>query len=259
MRIFGNLMWFDENPDDLARAISSQAALGLLDTVIAVDGRYALYGRGGPNVSSKDQYDAIAETCSEHAVDFCIMQRVRPWAGEIDKRGRQFRLALALADVGTDWICNLDADMETVAAPPPNAVRDVLTDTELHVAEVTHVDVGSNGETESKHLRHFFRAWPGMTPYGRHSYYVAQIDGEWKWLWDPVYQAVPALQLHDIVVSHTHTLRDSERQKRSYDYYTDRDQAGPELEPPMPIETALDGYPVRVDREEIVAREAGEL
>jgi len=27
----------------------------------------------------------------------------------------------------------------------------------------------------------------------------------------------------------------------------------------MPIETALDGYPVRVDREEIVAREAGQL
>lgn len=258
MRIIGNLMWFDESPEDLERAIASQARLGLLDTVVAVDGRYALYGRGGPNVSTADQYAAISETCSAHGLDFCLVQRTRPWSGEIDKRGRQLRLALGLAQIGTDWLCNLDADTETVSAPPAAAVRKALVMTDMHVAEITHKHIDADGE-KTKTLRHFFRAWPGMAPYGRHSYYVARIEGEWRWLWDPVYQAVPALALHEIVMSHTHARRDPERQQRSYDYYSDRDQAGPELEPPEPIETALDGYPVRVDREEIVARQAGEL
>jgi hypothetical protein len=98
-------------------------------------------------------------------------------------------------------------------------------------------------------MRQLFRALPGFSPYGRHWHYVAQVDGEWAYLWGPKERGLlPALELHDLVVRHHHMDREQDRRNRAYSYYAERDSRGIETSPSWVLAGA-DGYPQRADRE----------
>lgn len=253
MRIVGLLSWFDEDPAFLKRAIASHADAGLLDAVVAVDGRYALYGRGGPATSTPDEYATIAHACHERGLDLALVSRETPWDGEVHKRRALFQHGLAMAEVGRDWFWVIDGDNELIEHPEADEVRARLASTPLHACELILSEPGKKWQDVRRPMRQLFRALPGFSPYGRHWHYVAQVDGEWAYLWGPKERAlVPALELHEIVVRHHHMDREQERRNRAYSYYAERDSRQVEQSPGW-IVAGEDGYPVRADAEQEVA------
>lgn len=249
MRIVGLLSWFDEDSAFLTRAIRSHADAGLLDALVAVDGRYALYG-SGECMSARDQYDAIRDACAE--MPLALVSTETPWPGEVHKRAALFRHGLALAEVGRDWFWIIDGDNELTEHPDADEVRARLASTPLHVAEVILSEPGRLWDDVRRPMRQLFRALPGFAPYGRHWHYVAQDAGEWVYLWGPREKSVPALELHEVVVRHHHMDRAQERRNAAYSYYAERDSRQVEQTPGW-IVTGPDGYPLPANAEEELA------
>jgi len=241
VRVIGLLSWFDERPEDIARAIGSHAAAGMLDALVAVDGRYALYG-SRENVSAADQFAAVTDACAEYDLDLALVTRRSPWPGEVTKRTAAFRHALACAELGRDWVWIIDADNELTEHPEADEVRARLAGTPLHVAEVILSEPGRLWQDVRRPMRQLFRALPGLCAYGRHWHYIAQVEGAWAYLWGPRERSVPALELPEVVVRHHHMDREQERRNRSYSYYAERDSRGVETSPPWVI-TGPDGLP----------------
>lgn len=248
MRMIGLLSWFDEEPAFLERAIASHADAGLLDAVVAVDGRYALYGRSGPTTSTADEYAAIAQACRERGLDLALVSRETPWEGELHKRRALFQHGLAMAEVGRDWFWVIDGDNELLEYPDADEVRARLISTPLHACEVILSEPGKKWKDVRRPMRQLFRALPGFSAVGRHWHYVAQVDGEWAYLWGPQERTLPALELHGLVVRHHHMDRAQERRNRAYSYYAERDSRQVEQTPTW-IVAGPDGYPLRADRE----------
>lgn len=251
MRMIGLLSWFDEDPAFLTRAIGSHAVGGLLDALVAVDGRYALYGSGAC-VSAPEQYAAIGEACDFYGLDLCVVTARNPWPGEVHKRGALFRHGLAQAEVGRDWFWIIDGDNELAEHPDADEVRGRLISTPLHVAEVILSEPGKKWQDVRRPMRQLFRALPGFAPYGRHWHYIAQDAGEWVYLWGPRELTVPPLELHEIVVRHHHMDRAQERRNTAYSYYAERDSRQVEQTPSW-IVTGPDGYPLPANAEEELA------
>lgn len=250
MKLVGLLSWFDEEPAFLERAIASYAGAGMLDALVALDGRYALYGsRTTPCVSEREQYDAIRDTCAAHDVALMIGGRDTPWEGEVHKRTELFRHGLALAEIGRDWFWVIDGDNELMECDDSDAARARLASTEEHVAEVILSEPGRMWQDLRRPMRQLFRALPGFAPYGRHWYYVAQVDGEYRYLWGPAEKnLVPAIELHGLVVRHHHVDRDQARRNAAYTYYAKRDERGVETSPSWVFEDSP-GRVARVDNE----------
>ena len=253
MRIVGLLSWFDERPEDLARAISSHAAAGMLDALVALDGRYALYGGSSAEcVSGAEQYDAIYESCALYGLDVTVGYRRTPWPGEVSKRTALFRHGAAVAECMRDWFWIIDADNELVEHPEADEVRARLASTPHHASEVILSEPGKLWQDVRRPMRQLYRALPYLAAYGRHWHYVAQVEGEWAYLWGPGERVVPALEMHDVVIRHHHMEREQERRNRSYSYYAERDSRGVETSPPW-IVTGPDGYPDPANGEDELA------
>ena len=246
MRVIGLLSWFDERPDDLRRAISSHA--GFVDAFVCVDGRYALYG-SGTSTSAADQYAAIGETCTEHGLDLALVSRVAPWEGEVHKRTALFRHGLAMAEIGRDWFWIIDGDNELMEHDGVDHFRAHLASTDEHVCEVILSEPGRMWQDLRRPMRQLFRALPGFAPYGRHWYYVAQVDGEWRYLWGPQERdLVPAREMHGLVVRHHHVDREQARRNAAYSYYARRDERKVETSPQWIAEDSP-GRVARADNE----------
>ena len=251
MRIIGLISWFDEDPAFLTRAIASHADAGLLDAVVAVDGRYALY-RSEECVSAPEQYAAITRACEERDLDLVVVRRETPWAGEVHKRRALFRHGLAMAEVGEDWFWIIDGDNELAEHPDADEGRARLVSTPLNVCEVILSEPGRLWQDVRRPMRQLFRALPGFAPHGRHWHYVAQVDGEWAYLWGPRERSVPALELHGLVVRHHHMDREQDRRNAAYSYYAERDSRQVEQTPGWVV-TGPDGYPLAANGEEELA------
>lgn len=248
MRIIGLLSWFDEDPAFLTRAIESHVQAGLLDALVAVDGRYALYG-SGECMSAREQYDAIREACALHAMPLALISAETPWPGEVHKRGALFRHGLALAETGRDWFWIIDGDNELIEDPDADEVRARIASTPLHAAEVILSEPGKLWQDVRRPMRQLFRALPGFAPYGRHWHYVARDGEEWVYLWGPRERIVPALELHEVVVRHHHMDRSQDRRNAAYSYYAERDSRQVEQTPGWVV-TGPDGYPLPANAEE---------
>lgn len=230
MKVTALLSWFDERPEDLRRAVRSHAASGAVDSFIALDGRYALFG-SGPCVSPDEQHDAIRDACREYGVGFTIARREDPWAGEVEKRGYLFRMALAQVTPETDWLWIVDADNELRAHPGADRIRAELMGTDRHAVAVTFAEPGRLIHETRRPMRQLFRALPGLTTYGRHWYYAAKVGGEWAYLWGPGEVQVPAHEFPEIVVAHYSRDRDPVRREDALAYYAARDARGVEVSP----------------------------
>src|SRR4051794_1394880 len=102
MRIHALLNWFDEPPAALAACVAS-LKLGAVDSVIAIDGAYALFPDAKPN-SPPDQAAVIHETARTLGITCTIHTPNQTWAGnEVQKRTSLFDLAHAISDNGDWW------------------------------------------------------------------------------------------------------------------------------------------------------------
>ena len=230
MKVTALLSWFDERPDDLHRAITSHAGAGVLDAVVALDGRYRLYG-SGTCVSSAAEYDAIRTACDEHGLGLTLADRVDPWPGEVAKRAHLFGLAAVGADPARDWVWVIDADNELTEHPGADRFRAELAGTPEAVVAVTFSEPGRLIDDTRRPMRQIFRALPGLTAYGRHWHYAAKVGGEWAYLWGPGERQVRAHELPEVVVRHHSSERADDRRAAARDYYAARDLCAVEVSP----------------------------
>lgn len=226
MKVIGLLSWFNEDCDDLRRAIQSHA--NYIDHLVAVDGRYARFGGGAP-ASSLTQMEAIIGACAGAQIGLTLWcEPQEPWPGEVTKRRHMMRLGLAEATLGTDWLWVIDADNELASAPHPDRFRAELMATQRHVCAVTFAEPGRLIDETRRPMRQLFRALPGLTVYGRHWHYAAKVDGQWEYLWGPDERQVPMHEICDVVVAHHSAERVAPRRQAALNYYRDRDADNPE-------------------------------
>jgi len=132
VRIFGCMIWFDENPRWLAANVAAFARI--CDHVIAVDGGYFAYPEARP-ASGGDQAEAIVVAARTAAVGLTLHVPNEVWMGnETEKRTAYCKIVNALATPYEDWMLVLDAD-EEISEVSPLARRDLET-TELDAAEI---------------------------------------------------------------------------------------------------------------------------
>lgn len=238
MKVIGLMAWYEELPNWLAATVAS--ASKICDHIIAVDGAYGLYP-DGRHRSGAMQEMVIHDTAVSSEMGVTIHVPQEKWVGnEIEKRATMFRLAETITTPGEDWYFVIDAD--EIVREVPNSARQQLEDTDLDVAEVTlvnHEDVAAkpekfhqaqkfawNPETHQT-LRMFFRAIPGLAPYGNHYTYMTP-DGRTLWGNPAVCEQEPALDMSEMVVDHIAEFRPKHRDEQRRRYYGAREQAGVE-------------------------------
>lgn len=217
MKVHALLSWFDEDPDMLYDAVRSHAEH--CDSVIALDGRYALYP-ADRDESSGDEYDAIADACRDAQVPFVIHAPAGAWdgrwGGEVAKRAHLFTLAEQRSRPD-DWFWIFDADFEVVEAF--GDWRSVLAESDAFTGEIELRD--SRARVQHPVL---FRALRGLTVTEHHWHYHVP-DG--PVLWD--YQSLETRDReeetgHMIIVRHRDTERAERRKAQRTRYYRQRDR-----------------------------------
>lgn len=234
MRIHALLSWYEEPYSCLAATVSSLK--GLCDSVIAVDGAYALFPGSlhRPN-SGPEQANVIASVCHSLRMDVTIHQRGEPWwKNEAEKRGFMFTLGETVSEP-EDWYFLIDAD-ETVSGIPGDA-RERLEASDLLAAECQmwekdylHVlpDGTQVGALGVHPIRRFWRALRGIeVGPAHHQFHVGDI-----WLSDAgrPYLLGEALAMHDLKMEHHNVFRSDERLALKARYYAHRESLGIERE-----------------------------
>lgn len=234
MKIVGLLSWYDESPSWLAAAVASFAPV--IDELVAVDGAYGLYPQSKPT-SERTQAETIMSTCEALGVGCTIHRPAERWLGnEVEKRRFMFELAAPLVETGVDWFFVFDGDC--VLTTFPADLKETLSSTELHAAEVTLWERRDHiGDTPTvarqitlpneghQSLRCLYRSLDGMRVVGAHFHYGGFVDGEWIWAWAPQRMApTPALALPFVQVEHRSIWRDAYRRQQAQDYYRRRDE-----------------------------------
>lgn len=192
VRIHALVSWYDEQADHLAELVASVAPL--VDSVVAVDGRYDLL----PSVyhrSPADQYDALDAACDQHGLALTIHAPAQPWQGnEVEKRARMFAIANGVATPYEDWFLIMDGDMLMCQRGDPEKARKMLAEAPegYDAAGVTFGELAYGATLDGyNHLtsttapfRSMFRALPGLTVEWAHYFYnVVQPDGSRRYLW----------------------------------------------------------------------------
>lgn len=235
MRVFMLLNFYEESASWLAATISS--AKGLVDHVVAIDGRYMLFPDGEAQ-SRSDQATTIVEIAQSCGMGLTLHRKNELWIGnEVEKRTHLFKLAL-LDATEDDWLFVLDAD--EVVTRCPGDTRKRLEETDLHAAYVTawtREDQHDNPKKERAAqqfnweqkstfpVRKFFRALPGLHCERNHYTYVAG-DGTKVW-GNTTYEGhdvCPTLDITDFRVEHKTGFRSQHRRQAAKDYYQRRDQ-----------------------------------
>lgn len=224
MRVTAALCWWNEKPDELARAVASVG--NVADRVVALDGAYRRYP-GATARSSDEEVEAIASAADAAGMDSLVIQPRRLWAGQVEKRS----YLLALAALKSDWILILDADY--VVTADRQSVLDQLAGTTFDALEVEMTTPPGEYAT-NWHLQQagppswhplVFRALPGMHVEDRHWWYSAVKGDRRVWVWDGDgrYQAQPRGKLLDYRVEHRTTLQSHEATMAARAWYNDCD------------------------------------
>ena len=145
-----------------------RSACRIVDHLIAVDGRYALFEH--PDVvSGPEQYDAIAGACQDSGTTCELVGVAAPWdgphGGEVAKRAFMFERAEAVTTTA-DWHLVFDSDLEFID-PDVRTLRTRLADTNLDVGTAM---VNHEGAVHPHPV--FFRALRGLTVSERHWRYT---------------------------------------------------------------------------------------
>lgn len=232
MRIVGVLSWFDESPSWLAAAVAGMGRI--VDTIVAVDGAYALYP--GARARSLPQQGEAVMIAAEAAGVGCIIHRPRDvWFGnEVEKRNHTLDLAGTVCDED-DWVIVFDADLHMLQCNPA-LIRHELESTDCVVATYTVLD-GKDFLADDKladyvkhrpidsewttRTRDIYR-WHPTLRYGPLHWSVSRrLDGETVWLRGPFeerYQADP-LRLDASLVCYHRTMDRMRSRRETADAY----------------------------------------
>lgn len=211
MRLVAALAWYDEPVAFLDRCVRSLA--GVVDELIALDGRYDLYDPGSPVNSHWSQAQAIGVAADGVALESRVYMGSTTWESQVAKRAHLMQLA---ADADADWVFVIDGD-EYVAEAHPGHLRPALAETELDVAMVRCSRVDESIPTQS--IRRIYRA--GTTVLHAHNGY--QFEGRWLHGDSARVELEPALDLARHLHLHNATgLRGFERNRRAIEYRTRR-------------------------------------
>lgn len=228
MRIFGCLIWFDEDPRWLAATVASFAKIA--DHVIAVDGAFFAYPEGRA-ASGGEQGEAIQAAARVAGIGCTLHVPETVWMGnEPQKRSCYARLVNALATPYEDWMLVLDGD-EEISSVSPLARKDL---------EATDANAAMIGFWTTDELRSWFgptrrlyRVLPELE-YGPTHYSLngRAENGNYVWLdgrgplyGEPLEDAVDLTS--QIRVEHKHHLRPASRAAKAVVF----NEMRPELEP----------------------------
>jgi hypothetical protein len=216
VRVFGCLIWFDEDPRWLAATVASFAKL--CDHVVAVDGAFFAYPEGRP-ASGGEQGESIQAAARAAGLGLTLHVPQTVWMGnEPQKRSCYARLVNALATPYVDWMLVLDGD-EELSEVSPLARRD-LEETELNAAQA---GFWTTDELRTWYgpTRRLYRVLPEMS-YGDSHYSLSGISDESRRVWldgrgvdygEPLESALDMTT--QIRVEHKHHLRRKERTEKA--------------------------------------------
>lgn len=237
-KIVGILSWYDESPHWLATAVSGFARV--CDSIVAVDGAYALYPGARPR-SHPQQAEAIMGACESAEVG-CTIHRPADvfWGNEVEKRNLSLRLAAPLLRPDVDWVMVFDADCHMLRCDPA-LVRFELKNTDCNVADYTTLDgkdfLADAALHEYAASRQIDHEWTGRTrdiyrwhptlEYGPMHWTVSHLrSGERSWLRAPWEQDLvePVHHLNAaLAVYHRTQDRSMQRRMNADHYYKTRD------------------------------------
>jgi hypothetical protein len=242
MKIIGVLSWYAESAAWLSTAVAGFGRV--CDTIVAVDGAYALYPQGRAH-SMPDQREAILAAAEAAGCGCVIHQPQTVWEdNEVGKRNHTLDLVRALGTEGEDWVIVFDGDYQMMQAYP-DVVRRRLEETHLNVATYTMLD-GKDlmADDQSASLaqqmdistewgvrtRGVFRLLPNLRYVGKHWHVVGDDAGGWPLtLFGNFNSEEPALQLENLlVVYHRREARAKVRNQAAEGYYKLRDELGVE-------------------------------
>lgn len=243
MRIHGVVCWFQESPSWLAAMAASAARL--VDHLVVVDGRYALFGHELP-VSPTLEAETLIETCEGAGVAMTMYRPSEPyWGNEVEKRNLSVRLAMVSATQMEDWVVVLDGD-QYIRHVNKVAVRNQLKLTDKHVAELVveeymdphnpdqPLDIARHrflGSVHHTYVRQMYRCLPNLGYEGAHYCVHGDVDGVKTWLWGHP-EMVEAERIEDhLIVRHRNILRTAERRQQAAFYYEQRDRLRIEVPP----------------------------
>lgn len=134
--IYGALVWFDEDPDDLEAMVESCA--GFVDTLVALDGAYRTFPHDGRPVSDRSQYEALERACRRVGMGL-VMPDGREWDSQVVKRTTAFHLVEQLARPYRDLVFVIDADERIIELDEP-AVLEAMRSADVGTVDVVTTD-----------------------------------------------------------------------------------------------------------------------
>lgn len=219
MKIVAALPWYDEQPSWLDRCVRSLA--GVVDELVAVDGRWDLYDDASPILSHFEQEIAISKAAYAVDIESEVWKPARAWTSQVAKRAELMRIC---SEKG-DWIFVIDAD-EYVAKVDADKWIDGVIEAELDVATVgVHA---LYQQQPDRRIRRLFRS--GTTVKTAHNGYW--YEGQWLHGDSAKVTLAPAFDLSDVLVLHDDSgRRPPEREERAMRYRRARAQGRVEMWP----------------------------
>lgn len=220
MKITACLAWYDENPDDLARCVTSLE--GIADHLIELDGPW----QGMPHdhhASPREQQDALREAAYAIGLPVISIAKGDAYASQVQKRDQLMKYARTRTDA--DWLLVIDAD----EAIEPNAMTlalwHALENTEHDVALVTLRNIHHDTEYSGP-IRRLYRASTGVhVPGPAHMAYVTS-DGRYLH-GDPAYVQLEPPESSTaamLTIAHDSSHRTAERQAARLAYRNHRNR-----------------------------------
>jgi hypothetical protein len=201
--IVGTLSWYMESPAFLERCIRSLA--GIVDGLIAVDGRWQHFNDGGPVLSSDQEVEAIESAAKEIGIDLLLVRRKEVWKDQVAKRAFMCEATMAL---GADWMMVIDGD--EYVAQAESGLRDALAETDKLVAEVGCLTTTASVQGTNA-IRRIYSTAHGLTVYHWHNGYRT-LDGRWLQGNGAFVPLEPTVDLSaQILLHHEHFNRSPER------------------------------------------------
>lgn len=227
--MFALLAWYDEPIGDLQAAVRSCS--GVVDHVIAVDGRYRLFRPDSAAASPVEQSTAIQESATGIGAACTIVRPVDAWYSEGQKRTTMFRVAESLGVVFADWVIPVDADerlrctkdlrtiLESTSADRI-AFRYVTPDADMPADERSVTNAGT--DTRSMMLTRLLRLMPGM-----------RVEPPTHWAFTALNRegvrgslGKPDLTLDDFYIQHNTMTRSLQRKQHKAEYVNARNAIG---------------------------------
>ena len=241
MKLCGILSYYQESPHWLSTAVAGMGRI--CDTLIALDGAYALFPGARPRSHPK-QAEAILQMAETMDME-CLIHRPKEiyWGNEVEKRNMSLKLAGTVLEPGRDWVLVFDADIHMLMCNP-DTVRAELAETQHDVATYTALD-GIDFLADAKlaeyangrpvdpewtvRTKDIYR-WDPTLRYGPAHWTVSRMrNGAREWLRGPANQEPDAHDLNRaLVVYHRTADRSRVRKRAAETYYKVRQEVGPQ-------------------------------